>query len=146
MTQDILFQHLVQVIRHSSKKNEKRAVLLHGRVMNIKSSTARLAENHLINELTRIKNTFNIKTITEDINLKMIFLFPQSVFFTKKGERSKKLPDLSNLYELPQDVMQTVGIIENDTQVCGHDGSGRSYNTQPTDESFSLFIQITKVS
>lgn len=34
-------------------------------------------------------------------------------------------PDLSNLYQLPEDVLQRVGIIEDDQQIWSHDGSRR---------------------
>jgi Holliday junction resolvase RusA-like endonuclease len=60
-----------------------------------------------------------------DIHAQFTFYFPESVYYTKKGDRSAKLPDLSNLYELPQDVMQDMGIIKNDTLICSHDGSRR---------------------
>lgn len=60
-----------------------------------------------------------------DVRAVFKFYFPASVYFNKKGARSKTLPDLSNLYQLPEDVLQKVGIILNDTQVESHDGSRR---------------------
>lgn len=75
--------------------------------------------------------------ITKDLNAKFTFFFPKTVYFTKKGARNQKLPDLSNLYELPQDVLQNVGIILNDTNICSHDGSRRA----PTDDP-KYFIEI----
>lgn len=53
------------------------------------------------------------------------FIFPQEKYYTKKGTISEKLPDLSNLYELPQDILQSTGVIKNDSLIDSHDGSRR---------------------
>lgn len=122
---NILFRCRVQVARHSSKKNEKEPRRAGHRVFIGKSQKAKFAEDILKHKLQIEKLKQRVDTISCDLNAKMIFYFPETVYFTKKGDRSKKLPDTSNLYELPQDVLQTVKIIENDTQICSHDGSRR---------------------
>lgn len=81
-----------------------------------------------------------IDTITCDINLKLIFYFPKTVYFTKKGERNQKLPDLSNLYQGPEDCLQKMQIINNDNQVISHDGSRRAWIN---DSQYWLEIVIT---
>lgn len=137
-----VFKCRVQVPRHSSKKNEKR-VHSHGRRLFIgKSDKAKLSENWLIQKLTVEKLKQRIDTITCDLNAKFTFYFPKTVYFTKKGERSLKLPDISNLYELPQDVMQKIKIIENDTQICSHDGSRRGVSE---DNQYWLEIELSQV-
>jgi Holliday junction resolvase RusA-like endonuclease len=54
-----------------------------------------------------------------------VFRFFFLDYYTKTGERRRTLPDLSNLYEMPQDCLQTAGIIDNDTDIISHDGSRR---------------------
>jgi Holliday junction resolvase RusA-like endonuclease len=124
----IIFYCKIQISRHSSKKNEKRPMFNKGsnRFFIGKTSKAKYVENELIHRLQieKLKTRIDLP-ITCDINAKLTFYFPESVYFTKKGDRSKKLPDLSNLYELPQDCLQKVGIIQNDTQIVSHDGSRR---------------------
>lgn len=87
-----------------------------------KSSKLITAEKHLINEF---KKQANRKPIEFPINLMMLFYFRRDIFYTKRGTQSKRLPDLSNLYQLPEDCLQQAGIITNDTIVSGHDGSRR---------------------
>ena len=37
----------------------------------------------------------------------------------------KNLPDASNLYQMPEDLLEAAGVLENDRQVESHDGSQR---------------------
>lgn len=142
MTQDIMFKCKVLVSRHSSKKNEKRAIFDHGRTFLTKSKKAKVSENFLKQRLIIEKLKQRLETITCDLNAKYTFYFPETIYFTKKGERSKKLPDISNLFELPSDVMQSINIIHNDTQICSFDGSRRL----PSDDGkYWLEIELTKI-
>lgn len=137
-----MFKCKVLVQRHSSKKNEKEPRRRGNKTFIGKSDRAKQAEDWLILKLRSEKLKQRIDTITDDLNAKFTFYFPESVYYTKKGDRSKKLPDISNLYELPQDVMQKIQIIENDTQICGHDGSRRAVSH---DNNYYLEIELTKV-
>ena len=138
----ILFKCRVQVSRHSSKKNEKEPRRRGNRTFIGKSEKALICEKWLTQRLTIEKLKQRVETISCDLNAKLIFYFPQTIYFTKKGERSKKLPDTSNLYELPQDIMQKLQIIENDTQICSHDGSRR---LPSEDNQYWLEIELTAV-
>jgi len=137
-----MFKCKVLVQRHSSKKNEKEPRRRGNKTFIGKSDRAKQAEDWLILKLRSEKLKQRIDTITDDLNAKFTFYFPESVYYTKKGDRSKKLPDISNLYELPQDVMQKIQIIENDTQICSHDGSRRAVSH---DNNYYLEIKLTKV-
>lgn len=53
-------------------------------------------------------------------DLKLPITGPIAVKFTFYCTRDK---DLSNMYEFPQDMLETAGIIENDSQIQSHDGS-----------------------
>ena len=46
-------------------------------------------------------------------------------FWLAAQEDSANLPDQSNLYQAPEDVLQKAGVIEDDRQVESHDGSRR---------------------
>jgi len=43
---------------------------------------------------------------------------------------TKRLIDASNLYQGPEDVMQVVGILEDDSCIVSHDGSDRQYDKE----------------
>ena len=44
--------------------------------------------------------------------------------------KDRRKVDLSNLYEFPQDVLQSAGIIENDALIESHDGSRKYYDPE----------------
>lgn len=120
----MLYHFIVPVDEHVVKKNG-RSIFVNkktGRMFPGKSSKLITAEKHLINEF---KKQANRKPIEFPINLMMLFYFRRDIFYTKRGTQSKRLPDLSNLYQLPEDCLQQAGIITNDTIVSGHDGSRR---------------------
>lgn len=128
MSNKVLFECYFEVPRHSSKKNEKvsRFNRKTGKGFIGKSSKAKFAEDWMLKRLMIEKLKSRVETITQYINAEFTFYFPESVYFTKAGPRSKKTPDISNLYELPQDCLQSVGIIENDTLIESHCNSLRS--------------------
>lgn len=134
-----LFKVTLNLDRHSSKKNEKVARRRGKSLFIGKSEKALSAEIKMMKQLVLARQKLK-ETIKEDISAKFTFIFPKSVYFTKQGERSKKLPDLSNLYELPQDCLQKSQIIENDTQICSHDGSRRVAG-----DSYQLVIILYKL-
>lgn len=102
-----------------------------------KSPQLMQAEKHLHLELLKYKTKAPIK---DYINCKLTFIFPHKVFYTQKGDVNKKLPDLSNLYQIVEDELQKVGIIENDHLIASHDGSRRL----PGD-SFKLIIELSRL-
>ena len=56
--------------------------------------------------------------ITEPISVSMFF-------YGAWQRKSGNLPDISNLYQMPEDLLQTTGIIADDRQIEDHDGSAR---------------------
>jgi Holliday junction resolvase RusA-like endonuclease len=60
----------------------------------------------------------NQPPITVPVGIKMIF-------FGHWHRASETIPDLSNLYEAPQDLLQKAGVLLNDRQIEHHDGSRR---------------------
>lgn len=123
---EVIFKCLINVNRHSSKKNEKRARMGQAGLYIAASHKANYSAQIMTSKLLveKLKQRID-EPIDCDLQAKFTFFFPETVYFTKKGTRSMTLPDLSNLYELPQDIMQKVGIIKNDTLICSHDGSRR---------------------
>ena len=142
---EVLFDCTIQVSRHSSKKNEKR-IHRNSKTKKLfvsKSSKALHCEQWLLHKLMIERLKQRVDKIECDINAEFVFYFPKSIYFTKDGTRSKKLPDLSNLYELPQDCLQQTMIISNDTQIVSHNGSRR----ESSDAAFySLRIILSKSS
>jgi Holliday junction resolvase RusA-like endonuclease len=94
-----------------------------------------LAEAFYIQELIKAKYQFKLKEpISCDVWMIVIFEFKESDLMTKKGIRKKTSPNLSNLYQLPEDCMQTpkissggrrshngASIIVDDDQIRSHD-------------------------
>lgn len=124
----ILFSAKFKVQKHGILKNGKQIRFNNRTKKNFitKNDLVLALENYLIIKLRQLKIIHKIDDpITQDISICFKFYFPKSIYFTKKGLRSRTLSDLSNLYELPQDCLQKAGIISNDTQICSHDGSRR---------------------
>lgn len=121
----LLFSAKVYVDRHVSKKNGRDT---HGRGRRRfpgKSPKLRTAENTYMFQLLKQKRAHGInEPIRSDVHLLCRFYF-KNYYLKRKKVRSRKLNDQSNLYELPQDILKKAGIIEDDCQVCSHDGSRR---------------------
>jgi len=95
-------------------KNNKQIVMLGKRPMLIPSKKARAYEKMALPIFKKIWG--DREPINKRIHLKF-------TFYVACREDSKNSPDLSNLYEMPQDLMTKAGIIEDDRLVCSHDGS-----------------------
>jgi len=139
---EILFQAYFRCLRHSSKKNEKRIHNAGSRQWIGSSNKATECEKWMMRALQNEKLKQRLdKPIECDISAKFIFYFPKTVYYTKKGERSKSLSDLDNLTQLPLDCLQKSGVILNDTLVCSFDGTRR----MPIDGTdYYIKIELTK--
>ena len=60
------------------------------------------------------------RMVMDPINVKMLFYGAW-----KRGNGD--VPDLSNLYQMPEDLLEQAGIIRNDRLIESHDGSRRVY-------------------
>jgi len=118
------FYFKTKIEAHVVKKNNRP---IHGRGDKKwigKSSRLRNAESWLDLALRSYANQIGFRTpLAGDIHATFRFYFNN--YFTVKNERSRTLPDLSNLFELPQDCLQSAGIIVNDTDIVSLNGSGR---------------------
>lgn len=125
---EILFQAYFRCLRHSSRKNEKKIHRTASRSWIGSSEKATECEKWTLRALhiERLKQRLD-KPIDCDINAQFILYFPKTIYNTKKNVRSKSIGDLSNLIQGPEDCLQIAKIIENDTLVCGYDGSRRKY-------------------
>jgi Holliday junction resolvase RusA-like endonuclease len=129
MTSGVVFRAKIDVIKHGVKKNS-RSIMYNSRTKKPflgKSKDLINLQNHLINGLVIWKETDrnNIERypITFKVHAKMTFFFDN--YFTKKGMPNKKIPDLSNLYQLVEDCLESAGVIEDDRLIESHDGSRR---------------------
>lgn len=116
----------VEVASHVSKKNS-RPVRINprtGKSFIGKNANLVAAENWLMLHFLRARNEARVKhPITSDVSVAFRFYFDD--FYSKKGYRRKNLPDLSNLCQLPEDILQRAEIIQNDSQIISLDGSRR---------------------
>lgn len=136
---NILFHAKFKVNRHGILKNSKeiKKNFKTGKSFIGKSDRASDAEKWLLMKLNIEKIKQRVETITCDVKASFIFYYPKTVYFTKKGLRSEKLGDLSNLICLPEDCLQRAGIIANDNLICSLDGSKR----EPID-STEYYLEI----
>lgn len=119
-----VFKIRVEVERHFILKNSKNIWI------NRKTGARFIASNNDVMEgkefLTRVfRENFHGKTIQSYVNARMIFTFPHSIFYTKKKERSRRIADLSNLYQLVEDSLEASGVLLSDNLIESHDGSKR---------------------
>lgn len=136
----ILFKAAIEVYAHGVKKNNK--VIRFNRKTNQRFISSNPQVKSLESDLVqKLKRKFKGETITGSINAEFLFYYPKSVYFTKKGVRSKNIADLSNLYELPQDALTKAGVIEDDRIIDSHDGSRRIPNL---DDKYILVITLTQ--
>jgi len=97
-------------------KNSKQIIKVHGRRI-IKSNPRVEAYQHrAIADI--VKQWGRRPAIAEPVGLRIIA-------YLAAGHDSGNLPDTSNLYEAPQDLLQAAGVIEDDRLVEHHDGSRR---------------------
>ena len=125
----ILFEAEILLDAHGVKKNSKRAFVNRstGFAYVTSSNKAKVTEATMVAELGRYRSEYSWLPIREPINARFLFIYPKKEYYVstgkRKGLRSLNLPDLSNLYELPQDALTRSGIIEDDRLILSHDGS-----------------------
>jgi Holliday junction resolvase RusA-like endonuclease len=124
-----VFKAIIELPKFPIKKNSK-AIFRNratGRPFIASNSKAQNLMNILNAELLKAKMmNKDFKTIDYDVNVSFQFYVPQKIYYTKQGKRSNKVGDLSNLVESPQDALQKVGILANDSLINGLDGSFRA--------------------
>lgn len=143
MTIDLEFK--IYVDSHVVKKNNRPI----WRNRPGKSNKLILAEQNmlikLIAEKNKILQNFKIKfPIEQYVNVSFCFYFTQKSFYTKQNEIKKTLPDLSNLYQLPEDILQKAEILKNDHYIASHNGSGRFCDSNA--EKDYLIIKIRSLN
>jgi Holliday junction resolvase RusA-like endonuclease len=134
---DILFHAKVEVDSHVSKKNN-RPIHARGRKRFIgKSQKLVSAEKHLQFE---ILNALNKAKIYEPIEGEIHAMY--HFHFGPDKRRSYALTDLSNLFEIVSDSLQTSkgfrGAIKNDRQIKSFDGSRKFLNSSTYLEIFLM--------
>lgn len=143
MNKAIIFKIDVEVERHFVLKNSKNIRL------NRRTGQRFIASNDDVVEgkkyLERIfRENFSGAMIKSYVNMKCEFVFPHSVFYTKKNERSKRVADMSNLYQIVEDALEASGVLESDNLIESHDGSRRSPGPVG-EERFWLRIELSLV-
>ena len=96
-------------------KNSKRISKVRGRIIVRKSAKAERIEKAF---MLQLRAQHRGPTITVPIYIKFLF-------YGAWKAKSGNLPDLSNLFEAPQDCLQKAGVIQDDRQIESLDGSRR---------------------
>ncbi len=137
-----LFQALILVQKFAIKKNSKQIYRnkATGKTFIGSNHRAKSLEESLVIKLSSLRMQKRLEPITEPINCQLVFYFPESVYYTKKGDVSKVLPDLSNLFESVTDSLQKSKIIDNDRIIGGFDGSRRAISK---DNNYHLAIVLS---
>lgn len=121
----IVFYAKIDVDRHVSKKNNRPIFRAGGKAFLGKSQALRYAEDKMVLQLRSQRNHLRIaEPIRHDLWCLLLFFF-KDYHLKKESKRSQRVNDLSNLFELPADCLQTAGVIENDSQICSFDLSRR---------------------
>lgn len=111
-----------------------------GRAFPGKSKDLLFAEDWMIMQMRAQTNNIKLKIpFSGDLHISFEFFFDN--YYTKLGERNKKIPDLNNLIHLPSDCLEKAGIIKNDTDICSIDGSSR----KPAKTNY-LIIDIKEIN
>lgn len=128
---ETLFHAYLPVRDHVVKKNSK--VIGYRRTNRgrispfIRSSSKQIsAQSSMVLDLQRYaRNSIYHELLTKPIDspvwIVLHFFYCNERYYTKKGIRTLKLPDLSNLYELPQDALTKANIISDDKIIRSHD-------------------------
>lgn len=137
----VVFKIEVEVERHFILKNSKNIRV------NRRTGSRFIASNDNVVEgkkyLERIfRENFSGEMIKNYVNMKCEFVFPHSVFYTKKNERSRRIADMSNLYQVVEDALESSGVLESDNLIESHDGS-RRLSGPVGEERFWLQVEIS---
>jgi len=112
------------------KKNSRviRKSFVTGKPFLGKSGKLVAAENLAAYELIDQKNRLRLVMIDFPVTVKFSFYLP-----------TRTTPDLSNLYQLPEDALERAGILENDRLIFSHDGSRRFIDTANPRTEIEIF-------
>jgi Holliday junction resolvase RusA-like endonuclease len=141
----LLFHCSVPVHKHVIKKNGRKIMSHGGRLFPGKSDTLILMEKSLTMNFRAQANRQKLfAPIRCPIWVIFHFYFKHEDYFTrpkrKKDEPRMRLNigDLTNLIQLPEDCLQSAGIIENDALICSLDLSRRIVGPETKLEVFIL--------
>ena len=128
--EEILFTCKIKVQRHTVSKNNRQIQKNFGTGRSFIGKTTRQKDGELFLIRAIMAERIKQKRLTiidKPVQIKLMFYFNN--FFCKsgpnKGNMNKNVPDLSNLYELPQDCLTKARVWTDDRLVCSHDGSRR---------------------
>jgi Holliday junction resolvase RusA-like endonuclease len=145
MDSEILFRCRIEVPKHISKKNQKRVAYNRNtkKPFIMQESKSKFIMEQIERKLRIERFKSKITTpIDCDINAQIILIYPKSVYFTKAGQRSSKVLDLSNACQTYEDVLESSAIILNDRIICGLNGSTRTFTDEP---KYLVEIVLTKI-
>lgn len=136
---DCLFFCSIPLDKHVVKKNN-RPIFMNQRTKQHflgKDPSLKKAEDYMTTSMIKSRLDQGINQPIKD-QVWVIFHFYFDNYYTQKNQVNKKLPDLSNLYQLPEDCLQAAGVIDNDNLIESHDLSRRLNGKENKLEIFVL--------
>lgn len=111
-----VFEATIELPYHASQKNSKRIFKKRsGQLFLGSTSRVQTAKIILLRELQKRARTLGIcKPFDHRLRAVLLFGFPRTKFFTKRGLENQKLGDCSNLAQIVEDALQKSGIIKDD--------------------------------
>jgi len=135
---ELIFYATIEVDRHFTKKNSRPIYRRGGKPFIGKDATYAKAETAMVSCLRSQGVSHGISEPFE-CDVHAVFLFHFDNYYVKDGSRrSKRVGDLSNLYQMPEDCLQKAGIIKDDSQIVSHDFSRRL----PSDKTYLEIILL----
>lgn len=125
---ELLFSAHIPVFRHVTKKNNRkiwRPKNNHQKLIIGKSELLMQAEKNIKTYLIAAKSNYKTAKFPFIKPMQLVCYFYFDNFLTKKNQFNLKIPDLSNLYQLVEDELQSTQIIDNDCWIFSHSGSER---------------------
>jgi Holliday junction resolvase RusA-like endonuclease len=123
----VLFHAKIKTQSHYIKKNNKqiRRNRRTGIAFIASSNTAQICELQLVRKLALLRSTHqSVFPLQIPVSIAFTFHYKKN----KNGKPTKKIADLSNLIQGPEDALQKAGIILNDKLIESYDGTRRRYD------------------
>lgn len=118
---EVLFHCKIAVSKFGILKNSKQIFINRhtNRPFISKSDRAKALEKELTEKFIYQKLKQKVDTIECDVVASMVFHYPKTVYYTKKGVRNSKLGDIDNLLGTPFDCLQKAKVLANDNLITG---------------------------
>ncbi len=124
-TDGALYYAIFEVKEFTSKKNQK-GIFKNRQTGQLFIGSRNAKQAGKVNEGIKLYGVWNKKTIDRPVRAIFRFHYPDN----KDGSRTKRVMDLSNLIQGPEDALVNMEILADDKLIESYDGSCRVYGSQ----------------